>query len=344
MAYTRDQVLGWANIAYGYNVTPKELAMDTGLNLNLLENSQLNYYSEQKAVVLLLSLLNECGFYKNDEINIIELFFNQLILPQSLNIYKNFNVFFMALMNQPNFISNLNLIITFSNNTYKQSKVSYKTNKNYTYIKHDIPGQERAFVTSQGALHGINQIIKKTAPYIDLYPEFLFTSKTIPNIDKFTQHNGCKIKFLQPFSGIKFKTKLLEVKNPFFNPLVTNYTNNMVSEVFLTFKPQQVLTEQVRGIVNSYFNNTHNQVINIKQVCQEVHMSSATLQRHLAKEDQSFSNILEEQRRINAMKLIQHSNSELLQISESLGYSNFSSFNRAFKRWFGDGPLAFRKS
>lgn len=344
MSYVREHVLSWRNFAYSYNVTPKELVMETGLNLSLLDNSQLNYYSDQKAVVLLFNLLNECGFYKNDEIKNMEYFFNELIQPPTSNTIKYFNVFFMSLMNQPNFISALNLMLEFSLYMYKQDKIFYKVDGEYTYIKHVIINDGASFLTSQGALHALNQIIKKTVPYIDLDPEFLFTSKTIPNIDTFTQYNGYKCRFLQPFSGIKFKTKLLGAKNPFFNPLITNSTDNMVSEVFLTFKPQQVITEQVRGIVNNHLNSAYNQVININQVCQEVHMSSATLQRHLAKEDQNFSNILEEQRRINAMKLVQHSNSELLQISESLGYSNFSSFNRAFKRWFGDGPLAFRKS
>ena len=338
--YANRLVLSFTRLAHRYNITQQEIIKETGLNFSLLENPYVSYYPEQKPVIQLFKLLDESGFYKNDEIKEICNFTDNLVGQQSESTVKN--MLLSALMNKANFIDYLDLITKTFKTINKSSELEYKVDGKYTYLIHQNINEERDFITSQGALHAFNQSIKKTTPHIALNPEFLFTQKTIPDPDGFAEHNGSKLSFSQPFSAIKFETKLLKTKNPFFNPMMSPFTENMEKDVFTFFKPKEIIVKRVQHILNTYLGKAPEQ-ISIKQVCQDLHMSSATLQRHLAKEDQTFKNILDELRRKSAISLLQHSDFQISKISDCLGYANVTSFNRAFKRWFTSTPLDFRR-
>ena len=73
-------------------------------------------------------------------------------------------------------------------------------------------------------------------------------------------------------------------------------------------------------------------------------MSSRTLQRHLARVDTSYANIIDQIRFREAKKCLKSSDQNLLDICLQLGYNNASSFTRAFHRWSGISPSQYRKN
>ena len=58
----------------------------------------------------------------------------------------------------------------------------------------------------------------------------------------------------------------------------------------------------------------------------------------------SFKSLLNEVRSELADKYIRDNQLSLTEISFMLGFSEMSSFSRAFKRWKGESPSAFRTS
>jgi AraC-like DNA-binding protein len=72
-------------------------------------------------------------------------------------------------------------------------------------------------------------------------------------------------------------------------------------------------------------------------------MSSRTLHRHLSERGLSFSDLLEQQRAAMAKAALLEHSYTLDEIAFSLGYSDKSSFARAFKRWTNTTPGAFRE-
>ncbi len=78
------------------------------------------------------------------------------------------------------------------------------------------------------------------------------------------------------------------------------------------------------------------------EVARAMHTSPRTLKRRLATEGTSFSAILEEARRLRAEQLLR-SDRGLDAIASELGYADAASFSRAFRRWTGRAPGAWRK-
>jgi AraC-like DNA-binding protein len=66
------------------------------------------------------------------------------------------------------------------------------------------------------------------------------------------------------------------------------------------------------------------------------------MQRQLQTENTNFKNLLNEVRSELADKYIRDSQLSLTEISFLLGFAEMSSFSRAFKRWTGASPSAFR--
>jgi AraC-like DNA-binding protein len=82
----------------------------------------------------------------------------------------------------------------------------------------------------------------------------------------------------------------------------------------------------------------------LEEVADRVHMSPRTLRRRLAGNGVNFADLIDEERRKEAQLLLQRSDRSLGWIGEQLGYATLPNFVRAFKRWTGQTPAAYRRS
>jgi len=72
-------------------------------------------------------------------------------------------------------------------------------------------------------------------------------------------------------------------------------------------------------------------------------VSPRTLRRRLAKEGTTLSRLLDEARLHRARNYLQHTPATTVtEIAQVLGYADETSFRRAFKRWTGESPKAYR--
>lgn len=72
-------------------------------------------------------------------------------------------------------------------------------------------------------------------------------------------------------------------------------------------------------------------------------LSPATLRRRLRSEGQSFGAIKDEIRAVRAQALLRETARSVADIATELGYSEPSAFHRAFRKWSGQSPGAFRE-
>jgi AraC-like DNA-binding protein len=63
----------------------------------------------------------------------------------------------------------------------------------------------------------------------------------------------------------------------------------------------------------------------------------------LADEGTSFTSLVDDERRQRAQRLLSIPNVTLEDVAGRLGYSSLSNFVRAFHRWTGQTPAAFRR-
>lgn len=81
----------------------------------------------------------------------------------------------------------------------------------------------------------------------------------------------------------------------------------------------------------------------IDVVARAMHMSTRTLQRRLDDEGTRFSEVLDLAREELARAAIADTTLPLAEIAHRLGFADLATFSRAFKRWTGKPPGAFRR-
>lgn len=81
----------------------------------------------------------------------------------------------------------------------------------------------------------------------------------------------------------------------------------------------------------------------IERCARKLGTSVRTLQSHLGDKQLKFSDILEQQRMALANGYLEEPQLSLDEVAALLGYSEQSSFGRAFKRWTGSTPQRFRE-
>lgn len=81
---------------------------------------------------------------------------------------------------------------------------------------------------------------------------------------------------------------------------------------------------------------------NAGEVATALGLGARTLARRLAESEQTFGRVLESVRREQAQRYLSDTSLRLAEVAYLLGYAEHASFYRAFRRWFGVTPSAYR--
>jgi AraC-like DNA-binding protein len=84
-------------------------------------------------------------------------------------------------------------------------------------------------------------------------------------------------------------------------------------------------------------------VPSFEDLADALHLSPRTLRRRLADARISFSKLLDEARRDRALLLLRSAELSTKDVAERVGYSDVANFMRAFRRWTGRTPAAYRR-
>lgn len=81
----------------------------------------------------------------------------------------------------------------------------------------------------------------------------------------------------------------------------------------------------------------------IRTMSRAVAMSVRTLQRRLAERGWSYSELVDDVRRAVARRRVEHPQTPFNVVAADLGFAEQASFTRAFRRWTGLTPRAYRR-
>ncbi len=80
----------------------------------------------------------------------------------------------------------------------------------------------------------------------------------------------------------------------------------------------------------------------LPDVAERLHVSTRTLKRRLGACGTSFSALVDDERRQRALLLLEDRTLSIGEVAERLGYTELPNFTRAFRRWTGVTPAAWR--
>jgi AraC-like DNA-binding protein len=79
------------------------------------------------------------------------------------------------------------------------------------------------------------------------------------------------------------------------------------------------------------------------ELAKDLRMSPRTLKRRLAEHDTTYSTLRDDVRRQRALLLLDNRGLAIGDVAAKLGYSELPNFTRAFRKWTGMTPLAYRE-
>lgn len=117
---------------------------------------------------------------------------------------------------------------------------------------------------------------------------------------------------------------------------------------FLSQSQAQVILPQADGEtvstrVRTLLQDTQPQWPGLAECAQALHLSPATLQRHLAREGISFQALKDALRRDLAIHRLHTRRVSVASLASELGFADSASFQRAFKKWTGSAPGPYRR-
>lgn len=148
----------------------------------------------------------------------------------------------------------------------------------------------------------------------------------------------CPLNFSQPLSTMSFS--IADARRPFTasNRELAISNDQILEGMLKELSESDIVSRVKRAIIDDLPSGNPRE----ENVAKQLFFSSRTLQRKLAEEGTNFRTLVLEVRRELAEKYLADRSMPLAEISYMLGFSDTSSFSRAFKTWTGDPPAAFR--
>ncbi len=153
-------------------------------------------------------------------------------------------------------------------------------------------------------------------------------------------HEYTQVKFNQQNNSIEFPDYFLTKRLKFSNQNESDQASEICKEELKAIKVYSDTSELVRLKLSQ----SSLPLPNIDMIASSLNISGRTLRRKLEHLGIQYINLKLEVMNTKALTLLSSSSASLQQLSAELGYSDYKSFARAFKKANGMTPSQFRKS
>jgi AraC-like DNA-binding protein len=146
------------------------------------------------------------------------------------------------------------------------------------------------------------------------------------------------LRYDQPHTALRFAAALLDTPLRNANAAALSLAREQCERALEALEPHDLIA-RVRSALPKKPSGFHS----LEEVAAKLGVSSRTLKRKLKAEGHAFSDLLDALALELARELLRQQALSLEQVAERLGYSDVSNFGRAFRRWTGLTPAAFRR-
>ena len=194
--------------------------------------------------------------------------------------------------------------------------------------------------------HAADFVVRSAVAILDLVTPGPFRPREVwlqhpapASLEPFRSLLGVVPRFEQPCNAVVFDAALLDQEapgaDPGLNAVLRAHAEELLSRLpattGLVARCRELLAEALCGGDPS-----------VEALAARLHMSPRTLQRRLRQEGLTHSALVEQLRRGLAERYLSEREVSVAEVAWLLGYSEPSAFHRAFRRWTGRTPAAWR--
>ena len=151
---------------------------------------------------------------------------------------------------------------------------------------------------------------------------------------------GDNIRVGHPWAGIRFDAGLLKRPMATADAMIESLMRHYGDLRLAALPEQRSEIEQLRREIARVLVKGEG---SIEQLAKATGASVRTLQRRLKDAGVNYSDLQNDVRKTLALNLLENETLALAEIAFSLGYSEVSAFNHAFRRWVGKSPGHYRR-
>lgn len=147
------------------------------------------------------------------------------------------------------------------------------------------------------------------------------------------------IQFDTGVNELRFLEENLDLPLALANPVTKRLAEQKCEAELASLQAKEPIVSRVRRILET----SGERLPSMDEVAERLFMSSRTLRRQMQSQGVGFHDLMAEIRLERAKRLLAAGNQAIDDIAHSLGYSDPSNFGRAFRKWTGLSPSAFRQ-
>ena len=148
------------------------------------------------------------------------------------------------------------------------------------------------------------------------------------------------VYFSQPTNAIVFKREALDAPMPGHDLRLLGILLSCLEQLGSGSIVEPTITDRVRGLLRSKLADGYQ---TLDEIADELQLPVWTVQRRLSEDGMTYKDLVEATRRDLAFMYLRQAHIPISEIAFQLGYSELSAFSRAFHRWTGAAPMAWRR-
>jgi len=168
-----------------------------------------------------------------------------------------------------------------------------------------------------------------------------FSHERPADIRAYEAHFRCPIHFGSDRDGLEISGAMLHAGNRLGDAAISEFLDSHLERELAAFPEDRALEPVVRAEIERSLSDG---VPTLSVIARQLGMSARTLQRRMADEGIAYRDLAEQTRLALAQRLLSETDYALAEVAFLTGYAEQSTFSRAFKRWNGHTPAAWRKA
>ena len=203
-----------------------------------------------------------------------------------------------------------------------------------------MPDRAAVRIANECALAAVVSLLRQVSRS-DVSPIAVsFTHLRPVNTETHHRYFGGSVSFEAEQNALLLSHELLNTKSALGDEGLSRFLLTHLEKDLQKRQASQSLEVQIQQVVADALSDG---VPKMAQVARQLGTSERTLHRRLAERDRTYQTLVDETRRNVAESLLRHTDYSLADVAFLSGFSEQSSFQRAFKRWGQQTPATFRQ-